>query len=212
MTAATNYTTNKVLVDYILRQQTATPPANLWYCLFIASKGYAAVSTVYTTGDTVVPVGFTPARVYKATTGGTSAASAPTWPTTNGGTVTDGGVTWTEQTIAMIEGTFPPEASYTGYTRTEIASSLANWSGTLSQGSTAVSSGVGATLSTYNNTQINFPAPTGTQSGIVVGMYLSDASSAGNIWFWSLLTNPKTINSGDAAPNFPQYAFQLTWS
>jgi len=214
MTAATNYTTNKILVDYLLRGVANAAPTTLYYCLFVASKGYAAVSTTYSSGDTVVPVGFNPARVYKCTTAGTSGSSAPTWTNTNGAIVTDGTVTWTEQTIAMIEGTFPPEASYTGYVRESATSALTTWSGTQTQGSNTASTGVGAALSTYNNAQITFGSPTGTQSGIVVGMYLSDSVTigSGNIWFWSLLTNPKTINSGDAAPNFPQYAFQLTWS
>jgi hypothetical protein len=33
-------------------------------------------------------------RIYECTVAGTSAATAPTWPTTIGATVTDGGVTW----------------------------------------------------------------------------------------------------------------------
>lgn len=213
MSSATNYTVNKFLVDNIFRNQGNTVPTTLYYALFVASNGYAAVSTAYTTGQTVIPVGFTPARVYKCTTAGTSAGTAPTWPTTAGGTVTDGSVVWTEQTLAMLNGTFT-EASYTSYAREAITSSLANWAGTQSAGSTTASTGTALTGVTSNNTAITFPAPTGTQAGLVVGMYLADALTVGtgNILVWSVLTNPKTINSGDAAPNFPIAAFTYTWS
>lgn len=52
-----------------------------------------ANSTAYTAGQIVRPAtgnGF----VYQALTSGTSAGTIPTYPTTIGGTVTDGGVTW----------------------------------------------------------------------------------------------------------------------
>jgi hypothetical protein len=208
MTAMTNYTVNHFLVDNLFRGQTTAIPTSLFYGLFIASNGFAAVSTVYTTGQTVIPA--TPnGHLYKATTGGTSGGTAPTWPTTSGGTVTDGSVVWTEQTPSLLAGTFT-EASYTGYGRVTQASSLADWSGTQSAGSTTASTGTSG--QTSNNNIITFGAPTSAQTGIVVGMFLADASSAGNIIVWSMLTNPKTINNGDAAPNFPAAAFTITWA
>ena len=126
MASMTNYTVNKFLVDTLFRGQTSPViPANLYYGLFVANAGYALVSTAYTTTQFVLPA--TPnGHIYKCTTAGTSGSSAPTWPTTAGGTVTDGTVVWTEQTTAMLAGTFT-EATYTGYARVVQASSLANW-------------------------------------------------------------------------------------
>lgn len=207
MTAATNYTVNKFLVDTLFRGQAASAPSSLYYALFVASKGYAATSTVYSIGDTVVPAGFSPARVYKCTTAGTSGSSAPVWTTTAGGTVVDGTVTWTEQTNNMLAGTFT-DASYTGYARIVQTSNLTDWAAT--QGGSSASTGTSGTTS--NSNVITFGAPTSAQTGLVVGMYLADALTAGNILFWSLLTNPKTINNGDAAPNFPVGAFTMTWN
>lgn len=59
-----------------------------------------APSTAYTSGKMVVPIRRN-GRVYSCSTPGTSGADAPLWPTTRGGTVTDGTVVWTE-TLAIV--------------------------------------------------------------------------------------------------------------
>lgn len=65
-----------------------TPPYN--YLTVAATTTYAAL-TAFVIGDVVAPGnGFT----YRATAAGTTAAEAPTWPTTTDATVTDGTVTW----------------------------------------------------------------------------------------------------------------------
>jgi hypothetical protein len=100
------------------------------------------------------------------------------------------------------------EVSGGSYARVQVASSLANWAGTQSAGSTDASSGTGGTTS--NNGSITFPAPTANW-GTIVAIGVFDASTSGNLLFWGALTVNKTVNDGDAAPSFAAAAltFQL---
>lgn len=91
------------------------------------------------------------------------------------------------------------EVSGGSYARVAVASSLSNWAGSQSAGSTAASTGTGGTTS--NNAAVTFPAPTANWGAVThFGVY--DASAAGNLLFYAALTTPKTINNGDAAPSF----------
>lgn len=96
------------------------------------------------------------------------------------------------------------EVSGGSYARVTVASSLANYAGTQSSGSTTASSGSGGLTS--NNGTITFPAPTANW-GSVTHFGVFDASSGGNLLIHGALTVAKTINNGDAAPSFAAAAF-----
>lgn len=72
-----------------------------------------ADSTAYVRSEIVRPStgnGF----VYQALTDGTTGSSAPTYPTTLGGTVTDGGVTWLCAGAGVVSITMTGTAQWTG--------------------------------------------------------------------------------------------------
>lgn len=87
-------------------------------------------------------------------------------------------------------------ANSNNYSRVAVTSSLANWAGTQSAGSTTASSGTGG--QTSNNAAINFPTPSGSW-GTVTHWFLIDSGTygSGNLLICDDLTVSKTINNGD---------------
>ena len=109
-------------------------------------------------------------------------------------------------TAACSDSSTGTEVTGGSYARVAVASSLANWAGTQSAGSTTASSGTGGTTS--NNGAITFPAPTANW-GTVTHFGIFDASTSGNQLFCAALTVAKTINNGDAAPSFAAGALTI---
>lgn len=99
------------------------------------------------------------------------------------------------------------EVSGGNYARVPVTSSLANWAGTQSSGSTAASTGTGG--QTSNNAKITFPAPS-SNWGTVTSIGLFSAATSGNLLFHGSLDAPKTINNEDAAPEFAVGELKLT--
>jgi len=99
--------------------------------------------------------------------------------------------------------------SGTAYSRASVTSSLANWAGTQSAGSTTASSGTGG--QTSNNSTITIGSTATASWGTVTHFFLADASTAGNIWICQALTTSKTINNGDPAPTFSAGALTVTF-
>jgi len=100
------------------------------------------------------------------------------------------------------------EVSGGSYARTSVSSSLANWAGTQSSGSTTASSGTGG--STSNNNAITFATPSATW-GTVTHFGIFDAASAGNLLFWGALTISKTVNQSDTV-TFPAGSLSVTFA
>ena len=95
------------------------------------------------------------------------------------------------------------------YARAAVTSSLANWAGTQSVGSTTASTGTGG--ATSNNNAITFPAPTANW-GAVTHFGIFDAASGGNLWAWGALASTWTINNGNPAPRFDPADLDLVFA
>lgn len=100
------------------------------------------------------------------------------------------------------------EVSGNGYARVSVTSSLTNWAGTQSTGSTTASSGTGG--QTSNNGAITFPTPSATW-GTVTHFAIYDAATGGNLLFYGALTIPKTVNQSDTV-SFPAGSLAVTFA
>lgn len=183
-----------VLLDAEFTGVAPTLPADFYVALYIASLGEYASGLTTTVGATIVP---SPPnnRIYKVTTVGSTAltpSTQPTWPTTDGGTVTDAnGNVWTEQTPSIKAGTIN-EASGGGYARQAVANTSTNWTITTNSVNNK---------NVANAVTISFGAVT-ANLGYVVAVVLFDASTAGNLRYIAEQMTPQNIVSG----NTPQFA------
>lgn len=205
MASKSTYLKNK-LIDFLMRGQSFTPPATQYFALFRATAGKSPRSTAVTVGQTTVP-STSNGRMYRCSTAGTTGSSEPTWPTTSGGTVTDGTAVWTEMSADIKNFTSnlsAVEVTGAGYSRKSVAMTMSNFSGTQGAGTTVASSGTSG--ATSNNTAITFGAPS-ADWGDVALMYSMDSLTGGNPLIFSVLTDIKTVLNSNAAPSFPAASF-----
>jgi len=99
------------------------------------------------------------------------------------------------------------EVSGGAYARAQLDPSDTNWTSTQG-GTSGNSSGTGG--HTDNAVAITFPAPSGANWGVCTHFGIWDAPTGGNMLFYGALTNPKTVNDGDAAPNYAIGALDVT--
>jgi hypothetical protein len=221
-TAGTSGTTNTLAVpnpgttltdNTVTWTAIATMPALyvVYRALLTCTKGVVARSTAYALNDTaVVLASDSKYHLYKVTTAGTTAGSAPTYAGAGGEAITDGTAVLTEQSAALDANTATVEPSGGNYSRASINCTLANFSGTQSAGSTTASTGTNATIS--NNNTITFPTPNAAWangSAMIWGYADYDSPTSGNLIHWGPLTAPVTVNATDPAPTFAAAAQTL---
>lgn len=214
MSALSDYLENKI-ID-MSRGQAFSWPATTYFGLIVATKGDRANSTAYSVNDTIaLTANDSKMHLYKCTTAGTTAASQGSlYPGVIAEAITDGGAVFTEQSNALEANTTAiinePTIGTGGYARVAVTASLANYAGTQGSGTTTASTGTNGTTS--NNNAVTFPSPTSNwASGTnkAAGWVEYDASSAGNLLRWGMLTTTKSINNGDAAPSFAAAALSF---
>ena len=193
-----NYEQN-LEIDALMRGQTYTFTTS-YVGLLTCTNGPIARSTTYALNNTVTYVAADGVNhLYKVTTAGTTAASAPTYPGAKNEVITDGTEVMTEQTSALQAETAEVEPSGGSYARVSYTNSLTNWSGTQGTGTTVASSGTSAT--TYNNAIISYVTPTANWAvspAAVWGFAIYDAATAGHVRRWAPFSADVYIASGNS--------------
>lgn len=196
---------NQKLLNSYGQAASLAGPSTIWFGLLVVPNptGVWTASHAYTSGQYVIPTTFDSisgqqGKIFKCTTSGTSGGTTPTFPTTAGGTVTDGGtLVWTECSLLFAAGTFTgAEASGSGYARQSLTANSTSFPNA-SSASPSVSSN-GAAISGY--------APTG-DLGFAVGWIESDASTVGNLWYWGALSTHIDL-AASSSPSFAISALQ----
>jgi hypothetical protein len=160
-------------------------------------------TTAYSLGDRVM-LGTSDLNVYECTTAGTSAGAPPAFNTAIGDSTTDGTVVWLtlkqgmpKRPIYVALFTAAPsdagggtEVSGGSYARIAVPPLDANW--TAASGTDGLAD---------NTAAITFAAPSANW-GVVTHVAIMDRLTGGNYLMWGALVTPKTVNSGDPAPQF----------
>lgn len=183
------------LSNYLAAKQAAlefnatafTYPATVYVALLLASNGVLARSTAYAAGNTVSYVAADGNNhLYKCTTAGTTAATAPAYPGAENEAITDGTAVFTEQTSGLQAGTAEVEPAVGGYARVAVATSTTNF--TVS------------TATVTNAAVITFPSPTASWDAApseIWGFATYDAATAGNLLRFGPLASDQIVNTGN---------------
>jgi hypothetical protein len=194
MSGTSDFNQNRY-IDSELRGQAFTLLSNVFVGLLKCTKGALARSTAYALNDTVAQVtssGFL--QLYRVTTAGTTAGSAPSFPGVAAEIITDGSAVLTEQSTVLESNTSMNEVSGGSYARATVACSLAAWAGTQGAGTTVASSGTSG--QTSNNAAVTFAQATAnwtTSPEAIWGFALYDASTSGNLIRFGGLTAVSSI-------------------
>ena len=178
------------------------PPSTLYIGLIVANPWRASVSVTLgqyaTAGNPNVFSSGTNRSIQLCTTAGTSASVEPVWNQTPGGTTTDGStVVWTETSLLFNAGTFPSgvEPTDVDYARASLDNSAPIY--------------FGDPRLTTPNPIVQWPTAVHNW-GTVVGIFVADASTGGNIYAWGLTTTVTPVAGTGTAGIGPAPSMSLS--